>query len=99
MLHLWQQVEKEGGDVNRSENTVKYSDWENRIATPWRFKAEEEENYFNLSQNYEFEKAKGTLKHEPQSCLSSEQALRVNRIETKVGWDLRSSGILRSIEW
>jgi len=34
LLHLRQQVEKEGGDINRSENTVKYSDWENRIATP-----------------------------------------------------------------
>jgi hypothetical protein len=32
MLHLQQQVEKEGGDINISENTVKYRDWENRIA-------------------------------------------------------------------
>jgi len=31
---LQQQVEKEGGDINISENTVKYRDWENRIATP-----------------------------------------------------------------
>ena len=34
MLHLQQQVEKEGGNINISENTVKYRDWENRIATP-----------------------------------------------------------------
>jgi len=74
MLHLQQQVEKEGGNINISENTVKYRDWENRIATPWRFKVEKKK-YFYSSQNCEFEEARGALKHEPQTCISSEQAL------------------------